>query len=129
MNRLPGTRTASIGRLGTIKKAIAAEPDIADPCSAALDVAIAARDHDEPASLLTILADKFGYEWMELTEVAEFAEFVKSDAYAKWAEARKKQKSSAVVNDSSDRRLADDRIRGSRISRDDASWFGSVSMP
>ena len=78
--------------LEEIKKAMAAEPDLVDPYSAALDISIAARDNDETASLLTVLETKFGYEWKDLKEVPVFEDFVKSPQFEKWVKTQKKGK-------------------------------------
>lgn len=74
-----------------IKKAMAAEPDSQDPYMAALNIAVACREHDETANLLTTLTEKFKVEWKDLHEVEAFSEFVKTPQYEKWAAAQKKK--------------------------------------
>jgi tetratricopeptide (TPR) repeat protein len=73
-----------------LDEAIALEPDLRDPYVVSLDVVLAAKDFDATASLLTLLTDKFGYQWKDLEQVAPFAEFVDSTQYRKWLETRKK---------------------------------------
>ena len=74
----------------SIKAAIAAEPDLSDPYLAALDIVVAAKDHDETFDVLTNLQQKFGFQLKDLREVPVFAEFVKTPQYKKWADSQTK---------------------------------------
>jgi len=74
----------------TIKAAIAAEPDLSDPYLAALDIVVAAKDHDETLDVLTNLKQKFGFQIKDLREVPIFAEFVKTPQYKKWQDSQTK---------------------------------------
>ena len=74
-----------------IKSAIAAEPDLRDSYSVGLDISLAGKNFDDTVICLNVLEQQFGRKWKDLREVPAFSDFVKSDHYAKWSEARKKQ--------------------------------------
>lgn len=71
-----------------IKDAIKADPDEADGYAVALDVSLADDNFDETLECLSVLEQRFGYQWKDLREAAPFAAFVKSPQFKKW-ESRK----------------------------------------
>lgn len=83
LNKLPEAVEAA-------KAAMASEPDLADPYVAALDVLLAAKDHDETLAVLKTLRQKFRIQFKDLREVPVFAEFVKSPQFQEWVESRDK---------------------------------------
>jgi tetratricopeptide (TPR) repeat protein len=68
------------------RRAIAAEPDLSSGYAVLLDAALATRDHPETLNALSTLQKKFAVKFGDLTEVPEYAEFVKSPEYQKWLE-------------------------------------------
>jgi len=70
-----------------LDKAIAAEPDTRQPYFVRIELALADRDFDGTARLLTAAERDAHVVWSDLRKVPVYAEFVKSDAYQRWAAA------------------------------------------
>ncbi len=73
-----------------VDAAMAVEPDERDGYAVGLDVALAEKNFDDTAKFMTVLEKKFGLQWQNLEQVAEFAEFLKSPQYREWLKTQKK---------------------------------------
>jgi predicted Zn-dependent protease len=67
---------------------LAQDPTWQDAYWLQVSVALAQHDHPRTARLLTKIRDELGAEILDLTQIAEYAEFVKSPEYAEWKNAR-----------------------------------------
>lgn len=67
-----------------LNRAIAAEPDLAEPYWTLITISLAQRTHDETARLLERVEVSARVELQDVGHVAEYAEFAKSKAYARW---------------------------------------------
>jgi tetratricopeptide (TPR) repeat protein len=72
------------------ERAIRAEPDLPDAYYAGIGVSLAERKFDEVVRHLTKLEES-GQELTDLTEVPEYAPFVKSPEYTEWTKSREKK--------------------------------------
>jgi hypothetical protein len=66
------------------QNAIAAEPTLVQPYWGMLRLSLKTRNFDQTAAMLDALRKTFNVRFNNLETVAAYAEFVKSDAYAKW---------------------------------------------
>ena len=71
-----------------IQKALAAEPTLIDAYWMVVHFALTDQDHDETLRLLNEIDEKFELVFEDLTQVPEYAEFVKSPQYREWMESR-----------------------------------------
>lgn len=67
-----------------LNRAIQAEPDLADPYWTLITISLEQRTHDETARLLERVEASAKVELQDVGNVAEYAEFAKSKAYAQW---------------------------------------------
>jgi Flp pilus assembly protein TadD len=67
-----------------LNRAIAAEPDLAEPYWTLVTISLEQRTHDETARLLERVERDARVELQDVASVAEYAEFAKSKAYAQW---------------------------------------------
>ncbi len=70
------------------QSAIDAEPDLADPYWSLVTVSLATKDHAETARLLDVVEKSLHLQIGDLTQLPDYAEFVKSPAYKAWMEKR-----------------------------------------
>jgi tetratricopeptide (TPR) repeat protein len=70
-------------------KALEAEEDLIDAQWCLITISLAEKDFDETSRLLTKLAEEFGMEFDDLTQVPEYAEYVKSPQYRQWLESQR----------------------------------------
>ena len=75
-------------RRGAAQGAIDQEPDYEDCYWNAVNVALAARNFDDVLKYLNLLEEEFQTEFLDLTTIPHYAEFVKSAQYQKWLESR-----------------------------------------
>lgn len=66
------------------RRAIAAEPTLEDAYWQITTISLDARDFDTTREMLTLLRDRLKVELQDLTQVPEYAEFVKSPQYRQW---------------------------------------------
>ena len=71
------------------RKAIAAEPTLEDAYWQVATVSLDTKSYDTTVEMLDLLQQRFGIELEDLTKVPEYADFVKSPEYRKWAQTRK----------------------------------------
>jgi len=74
------------------QKALAAAksgPDWGDACFLLLDIELRTKRFKEVAGLLTILEDRFGYDFSAMDGIPDFAEFMKSEEYRAWLKRKK----------------------------------------
>ncbi|MBI3097530.1 MAG: hypothetical protein HYY93_04685 [Planctomycetes bacterium] len=71
------------------KRATEKDPESLQAWLVRLSIALSRKDHADTASFLSKIEEDFGIEWKDLTEVPEYADFVKSPEYEKWMEGRK----------------------------------------
>lgn len=67
-----------------LNRAITAEPDLAEPYWTLITISLEQRTHDETARLLERVEVSAKVELQDVGNVAEYAEFAKSKAYAQW---------------------------------------------
>ncbi|MEW4567365.1 hypothetical protein AB1L88_05805 [Tautonia sp. JC769] len=67
-----------------ISRAIDAEPSLIAAYWALLGLTLTQEDYDETARMLDLIAETFGMEFTDLTQVPEYAGFVASPQYAEW---------------------------------------------
>jgi hypothetical protein len=67
-----------------LNRAIAAEPDLAEPYWTLITISLEQRAHDETARLLDRVEAGARVELQDVGNVAEYAEFARSKAYAQW---------------------------------------------
>jgi tetratricopeptide (TPR) repeat protein len=72
------------------KAAIEAEPNMIQAYWKTLEVALQLKDFKEVTRLLDQLAANFEIEFEDLTQIPEYAEYVKSAEYQKWLESQQK---------------------------------------
>jgi tetratricopeptide (TPR) repeat protein len=65
-------------------RSIEREPSLIEGYWALVDCSLKAKDHDETLARLEEIERKFGVEFQDLQQVPDYAEFVKTPAYAKW---------------------------------------------
>jgi hypothetical protein len=78
------------GRLAC-QKAIEEEPTLKQAYWSLVSISLREKKFDETANHLEILADKFHEEIGDLTDVPDYAEFIRSPEYQKWAKSREKE--------------------------------------
>jgi hypothetical protein len=71
------------------RKAMAAEPTLEDAYWQVATVSLDTESYDTTVEMLDLLQQRFGVELEDLTKVPEYADFVKSPQYRKWAQTRK----------------------------------------
>jgi tetratricopeptide (TPR) repeat protein len=67
-----------------LNRAIATEPDLADPYWTLITISLEQRQWNETARLLDLVEQKARVELQDVGSVAEYAEFAKSKAYQTW---------------------------------------------
>lgn len=72
--------------LAYAQRALEKEPELEQAWWALVSMAVERKDHAETARLLTHIRDELGVELADLTTIPDYAEFVRSDAYARFAQ-------------------------------------------
>jgi hypothetical protein len=67
-----------------LNRAIAAEPDLADPYWTLITISLEQRQWNETARLLDLVEQNARVELQDVGNVAEYAEFAKTKAYQTW---------------------------------------------
>ncbi len=71
-------------------RAIDAEPDLIDAYWVQVTVSLESRDFAEVTRLLNLIGERFVVEIEDLTQIPEYAEYVKSPEYQEWLESQQK---------------------------------------
>jgi hypothetical protein len=71
------------------RKALAEEPTLEDAYWQVATVSLDTKSYETTVEMLDLLQQRFGVELEDLTKVPEYADFVKSPEYRKWAQTRK----------------------------------------
>ena len=83
---------ARLGRIDeaetTMSEALKLEPELVDNYFGAIEIALLAKNYDRTVTYLTKLQTDFGMQFVDLTQIPVYAEFVKSPQYKKWIDAK-----------------------------------------